>query len=231
MVHEMCVPFLSSSSRGSTRPGEPRLAAHQTDSGTALRPPGVRVPRPPWPPESRSTAHLGSRLKATLTRTATCTHPFGSCRVSQRFANVTRVFTGPSYGVGAFGVFVLILALAWAVIVVVAVLVWIRVGLRWLRLNPAPMNAYAPRPLAAPGSAETLPPALADASDDPRSINSEALRLWVASGEGPAATARRLGVSGATAAQVRALAFRAAAGQASGEEWAQLEPWLPMLLG
>jgi len=135
-----------------------------------------------------------------------------------------------SEGAGALGVLVLILGIAWAIVIVVAVIVWLRVGLRWLQLNPAPTNPYASSqpPLYGPGG--TVPPPAPGQAYPPSREETEALRAWAASGEGPSATARRLGVSGATAAQVRGLAYKAAAGNASAEEWAQLVPWLPKLL-
>lgn len=142
--------------------------------------------------------------------------------------------TGPS----GLAVFIVILSLAWFALLVWFIVVWLRVGIRWLSLHPSQATSITPAPTPARfpvpsgqgtpvGSEWTAPPG----DGNPAARYRDALRKWAASGEGPSATARRLGISGAAAAQIRVTAFKAAAGNATREEWAQLEPWLPLLLG
>jgi len=135
-------------------------------------------------------------------------------------------------GLGGLGGLIVVLSIAWGVLIVWLVVVWLRVGIRWLRLHPAPPEAVwrgqpaLPPPAAFEAAAAATPAAPPSVAPERR----DALAAWAAGGEGPAATGRRLGVSSAAAAQVRLIAFKAAAGNASPDEWAQLEPWLPKLL-
>jgi hypothetical protein len=140
-----------------------------------------------------------------------------------------------TYGAGpAFGLLIILFWVAMTAVVIWALILWLVVGHRWLRLHPAPPRVVAfatpaPEAAAAPAPPAPAPGAPASAAELRAHFGPD-LRAWASANEETSSLSARLGIGAAAASQLRAIAFRAAAGAATEADWAQLRPWLPRIL-